>query len=165
MADKENAVQPNEAAFAALALLFNKLSGQNEVKVYAYRPEDGRIKPVPYNFDLIDGIPELAAAFKPDGGQWLEQGAFMLPMEETGGIAIRPVMSVRKGHGMNASGLSNLFNLHVEWYEPTLGSAVLSWRLEQSAFPRDLVRQWVEAHSKLTAFVAEQLALQSKAVH
>jgi amino acid adenylation domain-containing protein len=165
MADKASSVQANEAAFAALALLLNKLSGQNEVKVYAYRPEDGRIKLVPYHFDLIDGIPELAAAFKTDGGQWLEQGAFMLPMEETGGTAIRPVMSVRNGNGINSSGLSNLFNLHVEWHEPIRGSAVLSWRLEQSAFPRDLVKQWVEAHSKLTAFVAEQLALQSKAVH
>ena len=84
MADKASSVQANEAAFAALALLLNKLSGQNEVKVYAYRPEDGRIKLVPYHFDLIDGIPELAAAFKTDGGQWLEQGAFMCQWRRRG---------------------------------------------------------------------------------
>ena len=71
-------------------------------------------------------------------------------------------MSVRNGNGINSSGLSNLFNLHVEWHEPTRGSAVLSWRLEQSAFPRDLVKQWVEAHLKLTAFVAEQLLYKAK---
>ncbi|PWW04856.1 amino acid adenylation domain-containing protein [Paenibacillus cellulosilyticus] len=159
--DKAKAIQASEAAFAALGLLLNKISGQNEVNVYAYRPEDGRIKPIHYNFEFIDGIPELAATLATDKEQWLESGAFLLPTNETGTEAIRPVMSVRSDDRKVSPELSNLFNLHVEWHEQGNDSAVLSWRLEHSAFPRDLVKQWVGAHSKLTAFIAEQLASQS----